>query len=166
MSRVVPHSLFCFRNRLIHKFQGAGSMSTLVMRGYFQVATGIAQVVESSTHFRLSIFSGLPVSTPSATSPITPAPTSELSAVDRTTFHEFEHPHLAIRAAGKDAEHLFPTVVRIDSEGAISHAKWAIGTGQFAQTIGDVHVMLSGAILRAQNDVLPFIALRPEHERQ
>jgi hypothetical protein len=137
-------------------------MPTLVVVGCLKVLLGLTKIVERGGHFWL-INPTFPVAAPVAPAPIAPPPTAELTTINGAPFAILEHALFPARTTSVDSKGFDTPMVGINPEGAVSHAKRSIGTSQFTQTIGHIHVVLGGTVLCAQDDVLPLIALRRQH---
>jgi hypothetical protein len=161
MPVVVLHAFLNFPHGLIDQAESIDAMSTFVGARLLKMLLRFSQCLHGGIHIGL-IFStataaSFPATAPATSAPIAASPTTELGAIDDAAFTVFKHALASIRTSGVDAQGLDATWIRVNAEGTVTHSELAVGSCEFLQTVGDVHVTLAGSVLGAQDHVLPVI---------
>ena len=150
MGVIVLNASLNFPDRPIDKLDSPFPVTALVVRGQLEAALCFSEMLNGCSHFGLFCAAAtFPSTIPGTIAPFTPVPAPELCAIDCAAFAIFEHPLLQIRPTGVDAERLLLPWIRIYAKRAVAHTESAVQTRQLLQTVGDVHMSASGAVLSA-----------------
>jgi hypothetical protein len=105
------------------------------------------------------IVSAIPAAAPIFLAPVGASPATESASVKDAAVGEIKESFLAIALTRIHAQHFRASGSRIGIDGVVLHAESLVMTGQFSQPVGDVYVLVLGAILSVENDQLAGVAI-------
>jgi hypothetical protein len=99
-----------------------------------------------------------PAAVPFIAAPVSASPTDEQGTVNGAAFGVIEHSLSATTIAGKDSQHLDNTLIGIDAECGITHAKRSVSRRELSEPVCNVHVSTRGAVESPHNLVLSLVS--------
>src|SRR5580700_4652435 len=100
------------------------------------------------------IVSAIPAAAPVFLAPVGTSPATESASVKDAAVGEIKESFLAIGLTRIHAKHFRASGSWIGIDGVVLHAESLVMTGQFSQPVGDIYVLVLGAILSVENDKL------------
>src|SRR3984885_5614584 len=127
-----------------------------VLRTENQEFAGVMIVsgIRASGSIVISRISAVPSAIPVFVAPVGASPVPKLRSVKEAAVRKIKCPLLAIGPARIDSEDFRPPGNKISIEGVVLHAEALVMTCELPQSMGDVHMVVLGAVLRVENDIL------------